>query len=77
MFYEGAWINTTGTGNGVAVGEIAILNKEYADGAHDEIGGHNDGETNKGLDEGFFAGGDFAGVTARKTVQVAAVDDVA
>lgn len=47
------------------------------DGAHDDIGGHDDGKADKGVGESFFAGGDFAGISAREDIEIATIDDVA
>ncbi len=47
------------------------------DGPHDDIGGHDDGETDEGAGESFFAGGDFAGISAREDIEITTVDDVA
>lgn len=61
-----------------AAGELAVCAEQgKTDATHDDISRHDNGETDESLGEGFFAGGDFAGIASGEDIEVAAVDDVA
>ena len=68
--------NTAASGGTVA-DIAATTNKGNANGAHDDIGGHNDSKTNKGVSEGLAAGGGFVRITTRENIEIATIDDVA
>ena len=61
-----------------AITNIAVTaDKGDADGAHNGGGGHNNSETNKGVGESSFTGGDLTGVARRKDVKITTIDYVA
>ncbi len=64
--------------SGSTIADIAGATDEGdTDGAHDNIGRHDNGEADEGAGESFFAGGDFAGISAREDIEIATVDDIA
>ncbi len=67
----------TGASGSTIVNIAGAADEGDTDGAHDDIGGHDDGEADEGVGESFFAGGDFAGISAREDIEITTVDNVA
>jgi len=69
-------INATAS-RGTITYVATTTNEGNTNSVHDDVSRHDDGKANKSLSEGFFAGGDFAWVTARKYIEIATINDVA
>lgn len=60
--------------SGKIAAKIAIIDGEdYTNSAHDGASEHGNGETDEGMGESFFAGGNFTGIATREHVQVATI----
>ena len=71
---HGTWVDAAILGDTV-LGKIGT--ECDANGIQDNVSRHDDGETDKGLGKGFFAGGDFARIAAREYVTIATIDNIA
>ena len=71
---HGTWVDTAILGDTV-LGEIGT--ECDADSIQNYVSRHDNGETDKGLGKGFFAGGDFARIAAREYVTITTIDNIA